>query len=83
MVEGKKMLISSHFCRAKETINQTKRQFAEWEKIFTNDISDKGLIRKIYKELLQLNTQKIQLKNGQKTSIDIVPKKTSRWTRDT
>ena len=36
----------------------TKRQPTEWEKIFTNDISDKGLVYKIYKELIKLNTQK-------------------------
>ena len=42
----------------KETISKTKRQPTEWEKIFANDISDKGLISKIYKELLKLNTQK-------------------------
>ena len=41
----------------KEIINKTKRQPMEWEKIFANDISDKGLISKIYKELIQLNTQ--------------------------
>ena len=46
------------FCNAKETINKTKRQPTEWEKIFANDISDKGLVSKIYKELLKLNTQK-------------------------
>ena len=37
------------FCTAKETINKTKRQLTEWEKIFANDISDKGLVSKIYK----------------------------------
>ena len=42
----------------KETINKTKRQLTEWEKIFANEISDKGLVSKIYKELLKLNTQK-------------------------
>ena len=42
----------------KETISKTKRQLTEWEKIFGNDISDKGLVSKIYKELIKLNTQK-------------------------
>ena len=44
------------FCIAKETINKTKRQPTEWEKIFANDISDKGLVPKIYKELTKLHT---------------------------
>ena len=35
------------FCTAKETINKTKRQATEWEKIFANDISDKGLVKSI------------------------------------
>ena len=39
------------FCTVKETINKTKRQPTEWEKTFANDISDKGLASKIYKEL--------------------------------
>jgi len=39
------------FCTAKVTVNKTKRQPKEWEKIFVNDISDKGLVSKIYKEL--------------------------------
>ena len=47
------------FCTAKETISKTKRQPTEWEKIFANDISDKGLVSKIYKELTKLSTQKI------------------------
>ena len=46
------------FCTAKETINKTKRKTTEWEKIFINDISDKGLILKICKELTQLNINK-------------------------
>ena len=46
------------FCPAKETISKTKRHLTEWEKIFANDISDKGLVSKIYKELIKLNTQK-------------------------
>ena len=34
------------FCTAKETINKTKRQLTKWEKIFVNDVIDKGLISK-------------------------------------
>ena len=40
------------FCTAKETINKTKRQPSEWEKIFANETTDKGLISKIQKELI-------------------------------
>ena len=57
-------------CTAKETVNKTKRHPKEWEKIFPNDTTDKGLISKIYKELLKVNTQKTDnpiKKNGQKT----------------
>ena len=43
------------FCTAKETINKMKRQHSEWEKIFANESTEKGLISKIYKQLIQLN----------------------------
>ena len=58
-----------NFCTPKETINKTKGQPSEWEKIFANEATDKGLISKIYKQLMQLNIKKqtIQSKNGQKT----------------
>ena len=40
------------FCTAKDTVNKTKRQPTEREKRFANDISDKGLVSRIYKELI-------------------------------
>ena len=56
------------FCTAKETISKTKRQPVEWEKIFANDATDKGLVSKIYKQFLWLNIKKTtQSKDEQKT----------------
>ena len=57
------------FCTAKETIDKMKRQSTEWKKIFTNHISEKGLVSKIYKEVIQFNSKKttIQLKTGQRS----------------
>ena len=70
-------------CTMKKTINKKERPPAEWEKMFVNDISNKGLISKIYKELIQLNVKKNpkkpNLKNGQNICIDIFPKRTDRW----
>ena len=43
------------FCTAKETISKTKRQPSEWEKIFANKATDKGLISKTYKQLMHLS----------------------------
>ena len=48
------------FCTAKETISKVKRQSSEWEKIIANEATDKKLISKIYKQLLQLNCRKIK-----------------------
>ena len=47
------------FCTIKETISKVKRQQSEWEKIIVNEATDKELILKIYKQLLQLNSRKI------------------------
>ena len=46
------------FCTAKETKKKTKRQHTEWEKIVSNNATDKGLISKIYQQLIQLNSKK-------------------------
>ena len=46
------------FCTAKETIEKVKRQHSEWEKIIANETTDKGLISKIYKQIIQLNARK-------------------------
>ena len=46
------------FCTAKEAISKVKRQPSEWEKIIANETTDKGLISKIYKQLIPLNTRK-------------------------
>ena len=60
------------FCTRKGTINKMKRQPTEWEKIFTNNATDKGLISKICKQFIQLNIKKqtnnktTQSKKGQK-----------------
>ena len=57
------------FCTTKETISKEKRQPSEWEKIIVNEATDKGIISKIYKQLLQLNSRKIKMtqsKNGLK-----------------
>ena len=43
------------FCKAKDTVHKTKWQPTEWENIFTNPTSDRGLISKIYKELKKLD----------------------------
>ena len=63
------------FCGSKDTMNRVKRQPTEWEKIFENHISDKGLKSRIDRELLKLNNKKKPwFKTGQGTSVDISPK---------
>ena len=55
-------------CKMKETISKVKRQPSEWEKIIANEATDKELISKIYKQLLQLNKNKRpNQKMGQRT----------------
>ena len=68
------------FCTAKETISKVKRQPLEWEKIIANETTDKGLIPKIHKQFIQLNTRKTNnpIKKWGKY-LDISLKKTQRW----
>ena len=56
-------------CTAKETINKVKWQPSEWEKIIANGSTDKGLISKIYKQLIQFNARKANnpIKKWEKT----------------
>ena len=72
------------FCTTKETISKVKRQTSEWEKIIANEATDKELISKIYKQLTQLNSRKINdpIKKWAK-ELDISPKKTYRWLTNT
>ena len=44
-----------NFCTARETIDKMKKQHTEWDKIFANDMTNKGLISNIHKQLIQLN----------------------------
>ena len=46
------------FCKAKDTVNKTKRPPTDWERIFTNAKSDRGLISNIYKELKKVDSRK-------------------------
>ena len=47
------------FCTAKETTSKVKRPSSEWEKTIANEATDKQLISEIYKQLMQLNSRKI------------------------
>ena len=47
------------FCTMKETISKVKRQPSEWEKLRANETTDKDFISKIYKQLMQLSTRKM------------------------
>ena len=54
------------FCKAKDTVNKTKRPSTDWGRIFTYPKSDKGLISNIYKELKKVDSRKSNnpIKNG-------------------
>jgi hypothetical protein len=53
------------FCKAKDTVNKTKRPPTDWERIFTYPKSDRGLISNIFKELKKLTFKNLSnTKNG-------------------
>ena len=55
-INKRELLKLKSFCTAKETINKMKRQHTDGEKMFANDVTDKGLVSKIYKQLMILNS---------------------------
>ena len=57
-VNKRNLIKLKSFCTAKETLSKVKRQPSEWEKIIADETTDRGLISKIYKQLVQLNTRK-------------------------
>ena len=66
------------FCKAKDTVNRTKWQPTDWEKIFTNPTSERGLISNIYKELKKLDSRESNnsTKMGTELSREISTEKT-------
>ena len=73
-------MILNVFCTAKETIDKAKRQPNEWEKIFANGMTNKGLIFIIYKQLIQLKIKKKKkLIKKWVEELNIFPKRKCRW----
>ena len=69
------------FCTAKETINKVEKWPSQWEKIIANETTNRGLISKMYKQLIQLNTRKTNnpIKRWGKDLNRHFSKKTYRW----
>lgn len=69
-------------CASVDTIYRVKMQSMGWEKIFANRISDKGVISRIYRELLKLTTQNNPVKKWAK-NLDVPPKEAYKWSIST
>ena len=67
------------FCIMKETISKVKREPSEWEIIIANEVTDKELISKIYKQLMQLKTRKINKGPNEKMGQRIKQTFLQRW----
>ena len=81
------------FCTGNETINKMKRLPSEWEKIFVNEVTDKGSLSKIYKQLIHCNKKQKKTKHNPikkiggrlffSEEIDISSEKIYRWSTNT
>jgi hypothetical protein len=73
------------FCKAKDTVNKTKRPPIDWERIFTNPKSDRGLISNIYKEFTKMDSRKSNnsIKNGVQSYIKNSQLRNIEWLRST
>ena len=73
------------FCKAKYTVNKSKRPLTDWEKDFTNPKSDRGLISNIYKELKKLDSRKPNnpIKNGVQSYTKNSQLRNTEWLRST
>ena len=73
------------FCTAKETISKVKKQPSEWKKIIANETIGKGLISKMCKQLIQLNTRKTNnsIKNWEKDLKTHFSKEDIQWLTNT
>ena len=65
-IKNRQKIKLQSFCKAKDTVNKTKRPPTDWERTFTNPKSDRGPISNIYKELKNLDSRKSNnlIKNG-------------------
>ena len=69
-------IVGTPFCTMKETIDKTERRPTEWEKVCAHNISSKGLISNVYKELLQLNSKTNKQTNKKTQPNDPITKRT-------